>query len=167
MSTSTDSPETQRVAPDPVHDAVDALCERKGWDPDVQQIEDLSDDDARELASVFVGAIADQATERNRLAWDTWASDPLAVFEAAARTATALTMRRRRTRTPARARPQARESHGTRRGHARRATAKSGAPPGGGDDPPAGSSPPRLTLAPRPGARFTFGVEARERWGLA
>ncbi len=31
---------------------------------------------------------------------------------------------------------------------------------------PPGSSPSRLTLAPKPGAIYTYGVQARERWGL-
>ncbi len=59
----------------------------------------------------------------------------------------------------------ARESHRGRRGHARRQRATSGAPPGDDDGPP--SKPPRLTLARKPGAIYTYGVQARERWGLA
>ena len=60
----------------------------------------------------------------------------------------------RRTRTRGRAR-----RHGARRA----AGVRSGTDPG--DDPP-GSNPPRLTIA-RPRAIYTFGVQARERWGLA
>jgi hypothetical protein len=56
-----------------------------------------------------------------------------------------------------------RESHGRRPGHRHVARATSSADPG--DDPPAGSRP-RLALAPKPGAIYTFGVRAREVWGL-
>ena len=57
-----------------------------------------------------------------------------------------------------------RESHRGRPGHARRRRATSGPPPGDDDGP---SEPPRLRLAPKPGAIYTFGVRAREVWGLA
>lgn len=61
---------------------------------------------------------------------------------------------------PRRTRPRARQRSGARRA----AGIRSGTDPG--DDPP-GSNPPRLTLAPKPGATYEFGVQARERWGLA
>lgn len=78
--------------------------------------------------------------------------------------ATAITLKRiagKRSCAPGRTRQQARESHGTRRGHRRRTrSASSSRSP---DDPAGHSS---LTLAPKPRAVYTFGVRAREVWGL-
>lgn len=156
MSTSTGPPRTQRV----VDDLLTAIGDAFEKDPAAfRWLQEADEDDLREFVAAFKGVFEesrDKALERHRLALDTWGRE----FEAASRTAIA--MSRRRTRTPGRARPQARESHGTRRGHVRRQRVSAPS----GDDPPAGSRPPRLPLAPKPGAVYTYGVQARERWGL-
>jgi hypothetical protein len=58
---------------------------------------------------------------------------------------------------------RSRERRTPRRRAAMRSSARSG---DSGDDPP-GSSPLPLRLAPKPGAIYTYGVRAREEWGLS